>query len=105
MAQVKSLTFRYIMTYYNRQRIYTANPGGLSPDMYRQAARGLPHKLQILGVHILQCSWLLHAKADTEIKRQAIQNAQIRIGPDLPDWTNDNALMTMLMNLCCKDLD
>ena len=41
MAQVKSIVFRYIMTYYNRQRIYTANPGGLPPAMYRQAARGL----------------------------------------------------------------
>ena len=41
MAQVKSVVFRYIMTYYNRQRIYTANPGGLPPVMFRQAARGL----------------------------------------------------------------
>jgi len=29
------------MTYYNRERIYTANPSGLAPAMYRQAARGL----------------------------------------------------------------
>jgi hypothetical protein len=28
MTQVKSIVFRYIMTYYNRQRIYTANPAG-----------------------------------------------------------------------------
>lgn len=41
MAQVKSIVFRYVMTYYNRQRIYTANPGGLPPAMYRKAARGL----------------------------------------------------------------
>lgn len=41
MSQVKSIVFRYIMTYYNRERIYTANPGGLAPVMYRQAARGL----------------------------------------------------------------
>lgn len=41
MAQVKSIVFRYIMIYYNRQRIYTSNPGGLPPAMYRQAARGL----------------------------------------------------------------
>jgi transposase InsO family protein len=41
MAQVKSVVFRYIMTYYNRERIYTANPGGLAPAMYRQAVRGL----------------------------------------------------------------
>jgi transposase InsO family protein len=41
ITQVQSIVFRYIMTYYNRQRIYTANPGGLPPAMYRQAARGL----------------------------------------------------------------
>lgn len=41
MSQIKSIVFRYIMTYYNRERIYTDNPGGLAPAMYRQAARGL----------------------------------------------------------------
>jgi transposase InsO family protein len=41
MAQVKSVVFRYIMIYYNRERIYSANPGGLAPAMYRQAARDL----------------------------------------------------------------
>ena len=39
MARVKSIVFRYIMTYYNRQRIYTADPGGLPPAMYRHSAR------------------------------------------------------------------
>jgi len=33
MVKVKSVGFRYIMTYYNRERIYTANPGGLAPAM------------------------------------------------------------------------
>ncbi|MET0017581.1 hypothetical protein [Oscillibacter sp.] len=41
MAQVKSIVFQYIMTYYNRQRIYTSNPGSLPPAIFRQAARGL----------------------------------------------------------------
>ena len=41
MDQVKSIVFRYIMTYYNRERIYTSNPSGLAPAMYRQAAKGL----------------------------------------------------------------
>lgn len=41
MAQVKIVVFRYVMTYYNQERIYTANPGGLASAMYRQAARGL----------------------------------------------------------------
>ena len=45
----------------------------------------------------------VYAKADTEKKRKEIQNAQIRIDPDLPDWAEDNSLMAMLMNLCAKD--
>lgn len=32
MAYVKTVIFRYIMVYYNRQRIYTSNPGGLAPS-------------------------------------------------------------------------
>ena len=35
MTQVENIVFRYIMTYYNRQRIYTANPSGLPPAMLR----------------------------------------------------------------------
>jgi hypothetical protein len=41
MSQVKSIVFRYIMTYYNRIRVNTVNPRGLSPTMYRQAEKGL----------------------------------------------------------------
>ena len=36
MEQVKSIIFRYIMVYYNRQRIYTSNPGEWPPTVYRQ---------------------------------------------------------------------
>ena len=36
MEQVKSIIFRYIMVYYNRKRIYTGNPGGLPPTVYRE---------------------------------------------------------------------
>lgn len=35
MTKVRSIVF-----YYNRERIYTVNPRGLAPFMYRQAARG-----------------------------------------------------------------
>ena len=41
MSGVKSVVFRCIMTYYNRERIYTANPDCFAFAMYRQAARGL----------------------------------------------------------------
>lgn len=36
MRQVKTIIFRYVMIYYNRQRVYTRNPGGLPPVVYRQ---------------------------------------------------------------------
>lgn len=36
MAYVKSVIFRYIMVYYNRKRIYTSNPGGWPPAVYRE---------------------------------------------------------------------
>ena len=36
--QVKSIIFRYIFVYYNRIRISSVNPGGLSPAAYREWA-------------------------------------------------------------------
>jgi transposase InsO family protein len=33
--QVKDLVFRYIFVYYNRIRVYTSNPDGLPPAIYR----------------------------------------------------------------------
>lgn len=33
---VKRMIFEYVFTYYNRKRIYTANPGGLPPEIYRK---------------------------------------------------------------------
>ena len=41
-SEVKSLIFRYVFTYYNRQRVYTANPGGLPPMVYRQLLEAQP---------------------------------------------------------------
>jgi len=41
METVKSIIFRWIFSYYNRKRVYTANEGGYPPDrkrrMYREA--------------------------------------------------------------------
>ena len=37
MADVKTIIFRYIFVYYNRQRINSINPGGWPPDVIRQA--------------------------------------------------------------------
>ena len=36
MSYVKSVIFRYIIVYYNRQRIYTSNPGGWTPAVHRE---------------------------------------------------------------------
>jgi len=36
--EVKTLIFRYVFVYYNRMRVYTANPGGLPPTLRRQTA-------------------------------------------------------------------
>lgn len=35
IENVKSIIFRYVFTYYNQKRIYTANPGGYPPAVYR----------------------------------------------------------------------
>lgn len=36
MVYIKTVIFRFIMIYYNRQRIYTSNPGGCPPVVYRE---------------------------------------------------------------------
>ena len=41
MDEVRTLIFRYVFTYYNRLRVYTANPDGLPPEQLRDAALGL----------------------------------------------------------------
>ena len=35
MVEVKSLVFRYVFVYYNRIRVYTANPDGWPPETWR----------------------------------------------------------------------
>ena len=35
-AEVKTMVFRYVFIYYNRIRVYTANPYGFSPVKYRE---------------------------------------------------------------------
>ena len=36
MEEVKSLVFRYVFIYYNRIRVYTANPDGWPPETWRK---------------------------------------------------------------------
>ena len=36
MDDVRAIIFRYVFTYYNQVRIYTSNPDGLPPAVYRK---------------------------------------------------------------------
>ena len=36
MEEVKSAVFRYVFTYYNQVRVYTRNPNGWPPVVYRR---------------------------------------------------------------------
>ena len=36
VEQVKTRIFRYVFTYYNQMRVYTSNPDGLPPAVYRR---------------------------------------------------------------------
>ncbi len=38
---VKTIIFRYVFTYYNQMRIYTSNPGGYPPSVYRMMQEDL----------------------------------------------------------------
>ena len=39
--QVKSIIFRYVFIYYNQMRVYTSNPGGLPPAVYKRLQEDL----------------------------------------------------------------
>ena len=36
LVEIKDIIFRYIMVYYNRQRIYTSNLGSWPPAIYHE---------------------------------------------------------------------
>lgn len=36
IRQVKTIVFRYVFIYYNQQRVYSSNPGGYPPDLFRK---------------------------------------------------------------------
>jgi len=42
----------------------------------------------------------MYAKADSDMKREAIERVSINLAPDLPDWTEDISLMQMLTEIC-----
>ena len=85
-------------------------PTKISPHVLRhskamhmlQAGTNLIYIRDFLG-HTHVETTEIYARADTDMKRKAIESVQIRIEPDLPQWTEDESLMSMLTNLCGKD--
>lgn len=82
-------------------------PSKVSPHVFRhsramhmlQAGINLIYIRDFLG-HAHVTTTEIYAKADTEIKRAALEKAQISIETDLPDWVNDKPLMAMLKEMC-----
>lgn len=102
----------YILKKYceSARRLNPIIPQKISPHVFRhskamhmlQAGINLVYIRDFLGhVHIETTE--IYAKADTEMKRKAIEEAQISIEPDLPDWAENKSLMAMLVNLCGND--
>ncbi|MDR1536765.1 MAG: site-specific integrase [Clostridiales bacterium] len=86
-----------------------AIPSPISPHVFRhskamhmlQAGINLVYIRDFLGHEHVETTEI-YAKADTEMKRKAIENAQITIDPDLPDWAGNKPLMQLLTKLCNK---
>lgn len=85
-------------------------PTKISPHVLRhskamhmlQAGTNLVYIRDFLG-HVHIGTTEIYARADTDTKRKAIERAQIKIETDLPQWTEDKSLMSILTNLCGKD--
>ena len=67
-----------------------------------QAGVNLVYIRDFLG-HVHVETTEIYSKADTEMKRRAIENAHIKIEPNLPAWTDDKNIMSLLISLCGKD--
>jgi site-specific recombinase XerD len=82
-------------------------PETVSPHVFRhsramhmlQAGINLIYIRDFLG-HVHVTTTEIYARADTETKRAALEKVNIPIKVDLPDWTEDKSLMTMLKELC-----
>lgn len=82
-------------------------PAKISPHVLRhskamhmlQAGVNLVYIRDFLG-HAHVETTEIYAKADTEMKRRAIETAKIPIDPNLPSWTENKGLMAFLNSLC-----
>lgn len=85
-------------------------PDKISPHILRhskamhmlQAGINLIYIRDFLG-HVHVETTEIYAKADTEMKRRAVESARISLDSGLPAWTDDKSLMSLLTNLCGKD--
>lgn len=92
------------------KKVNSSLPQKISPHILRhskamhmlQAGVNLIYIRDFLG-HVHVETTEIYAKADTEMKRRAIESAHIKIDPDLPAWVDDRDLMALLTNLCGKD--
>ena len=65
-----------------------------------QAGVNLIYIRDLLG-HVDIKTTEIYARADTDMKRKALENAYRDISPDkLPEWHNDSELMSWLKSLC-----
>lgn len=97
--------------YFDAARQVNPNlPKKISPHTLRhskamhmlQAGVNLIYIRDFLG-HVHVETTEIYAKADTEMKRRAIESAQIKIDSDMPAWKDDKDLMALLTNLCGRD--
>ena len=111
LARAYDLDRRTVKKYFEAARQTNPHlPTKISPHILRhskamhmlQAGINLIYIRDFLG-HVHVETTEIYAKADTEMKRRAIESAHIQIDPDLPAWTDDKDLMALLTNLCGKD--
>jgi site-specific recombinase XerD len=86
-------------------------PVKLSPHVFGRHSKAM-HMLQA-GVnliyirdflsHVHLSTTEIYLRADIESKRAAIEKAAIKVSPDLPDWTQDKTLMSLLTTLCVAE--
>jgi len=83
-------------------------PDSVSPHVFRhtkamhllQANVNLVYIRDLLG-HVNISTTEIYAKADSEVKRQALEKAYIEVVTgDIPAWSEDKGLMNWLQNFC-----
>lgn len=83
-------------------------PEKISPHVFRhtKAMHMLQSNINLIYIrdflgHVNVTTTEIYAKADTETKRKALEEAYIQVEtPDQPDWTDDKNLMEWLRDIC-----